>query len=63
MGPVPSDLPKIEEALRELPCRGCDHKSKYHHQVDFGTWHCLQCGGRCSYDGKTTFPTIHDIAN
>ena len=57
MIPVPSYLPKIEEALRELPCRGCDHKSKYHHRVDFDTWECAQCGGRCSYDGKNTFPT------
>ena len=58
-------FPQIYLKLKklELPCMECDHKSKYHHQVDFGTWHCLQCGGRCSYDGKTTFPTIHDIAN
>ena len=61
--PAPANLPKIECDLGEVPCTGCDHKCKYHHLLDLYTFECAQCGGRCTYDGKTTFPTIHDIAN
>ncbi len=60
MGPVPSDLPKIEEALRDVLMIGklfflqymilliripCSHLTNKHYEV--GKWKDRQCGRTC----------------
>ena len=45
-------------------CTGCGHKTIYHHAVNFGSWNCDKCGGRCSSVVKTAaLHATHNLAN
>ncbi len=47
---------KLKKLQENMYVEDVTTKKKYHDRVDFSNWECAQCGGRCTYDGKTTFP-------